>query len=99
VELGVQHQRFASERDFVARFLLPKLKEASELMGVSGVIDFYVEKPVNGTPDLTVEKGGGGPPRAKNGANASYKQFAITFLTKMFLTNLSDCWRVSTNLL
>ncbi|MEM3737014.1 MAG: hypothetical protein QXJ75_02835 [Candidatus Bathyarchaeia archaeon] len=58
--MSSQSSRYASERDFVARFLLPKLKEAAGLLGVAEVVDFFVEKPVNGTPDLTAEKGGRG---------------------------------------
>jgi type I restriction enzyme M protein len=50
--------RFASERDFVAQFLLPKLKEAAGVVGVADVTDFHVEKRINGTPDLTAERGG-----------------------------------------
>ena len=49
---------YASERDFVARFLLPKLDEAARVIGVADVIDLYIEKPVNGTPDLVAERGG-----------------------------------------
>jgi type I restriction-modification system DNA methylase subunit len=58
--LGFQTPRYASERDFVARFLLPKLREAAERLGVADVVDFFFEKPINGTPDLTAEKGGRG---------------------------------------
>jgi len=52
--------RFASERDFVATYLFPELKEAAKQIGVVDVLDFHVEKPINGTPDLTAEKGGRG---------------------------------------
>lgn len=51
-------RRYASERDFVASYLLPRLKEASHLLGVSDIVDFHVEKPINGTPDLIAEKPG-----------------------------------------
>ncbi len=50
--------RFASERDFVARFLYPSLKEASSELGVSDVIDFSIEKRVDGIADLVAERGG-----------------------------------------
>jgi len=53
-------RRFASERDFVANYILPKLKEASRILGVANVVDFHVEKRVNGVADLTAEKGGKG---------------------------------------
>jgi len=53
--------RFVSERDFVAQFLLPRLKEATRLIQVANIIDFHVEKRMNGgTADLVVEKGGRG---------------------------------------
>jgi type I restriction-modification system DNA methylase subunit len=58
--LGTENQVYASERDFVARFLLPKLKEAAERLGFLSVIDFWVEKSVDGIPDLSAEKGGKG---------------------------------------
>jgi type I restriction-modification system DNA methylase subunit len=46
----------------VARFLLPRLKEAAGVMNMAKLIDFYFEKPVKGggVPDLTAEKGGKG---------------------------------------
>jgi len=52
--------RFVSERDFVARFLLPELREAATRIGVVDLVDFYVEKSVDGIADLTAEKGGKG---------------------------------------
>lgn len=52
--------RFVSERDFVANYLLPKLKEANRVLGKDNVVEFHVEKAVNGTADLTAEKGGRG---------------------------------------
>jgi type I restriction-modification system DNA methylase subunit len=58
--LGTENQVYASERDFVAKFLLPKLTEAADRLGFHNVIDFYVEKSVDGTPDLSAEKGGRG---------------------------------------
>jgi len=58
--LSHERIRFASERDLVAQFVLPKLKEAATLAGKADTIDFHVEKRVNGTPDLTAEKGGKG---------------------------------------
>ncbi len=53
-------QGFASERDFVARFLFPKLKEAAIAIQVQDTIDLFVEKACNGTPDISAEKGGKG---------------------------------------
>jgi len=50
--------RFVSERDFVANSLLPRLKEAARLVGISDVVDFHVEPSINGTPDLTAERAG-----------------------------------------
>jgi len=52
--------RFVSERDFVANYLLPRLKEAARILGKSDIVEFHIEKPVNGTADLTAEKGGRG---------------------------------------
>jgi len=51
-------QRFASERDFVASYVLPRMKEAARVIGVADVVDFHVEKPIDGTPDLMAEKAG-----------------------------------------
>jgi len=51
-------RRFAGERDFVAQFLLPRLKEAAGVLGVSDVVDFAVEKPVDGYADLAAERAG-----------------------------------------
>lgn len=50
--------RFVSERDFVARYLLPTLKTASEEMGVSDIVEIYIEKSVDGIADLVAEKAG-----------------------------------------
>jgi len=50
--------RFVSERDFVASYLLPRLREAARLLGVSDVIDFHVEPTIDGKPDLIAEKAG-----------------------------------------
>jgi len=58
--LSIENQVYASERDFVASFLLPKLREAAERLGFLNVIDFHVEKAVDGIPDLSAEKGGKG---------------------------------------
>lgn len=59
--MSSQPSRFASERDFVARFLLPRLEEAARLLKVSNVVDFHVEKSINGgVVDLMAEKGGRG---------------------------------------
>jgi type I restriction-modification system DNA methylase subunit len=52
--------RFASERDFVASFLLPKFKEAARILGKADLVDFHVERPVDGTADLTADKAGKG---------------------------------------
>ncbi|MEM3653033.1 MAG: N-6 DNA methylase, partial [Nitrososphaerales archaeon] len=52
--------RYRSERDFVANYVLPRLKEAAERLGVAGVVDFHVEPSIDGRPDLTAEKGGRG---------------------------------------
>ena len=49
---------YASERDFVARFILPKLQEAGQSLGVHDVVDIYFEKTQNGTPDISIENGG-----------------------------------------
>jgi len=51
---------FASERDFAAQFLLPTLKEAADELGVSNVLDFHLDKTVDGIADLTVERAGRG---------------------------------------
>jgi len=50
--------RFLSERDFVAGYLLPRFREAAGVLGVSDVVDFHIEPPVDGRPDLTVERAG-----------------------------------------
>jgi len=50
--------RFVSERDFVANRILPKLKEASRILGVADIVEFHVETPIDGIADLTAEKGG-----------------------------------------
>ncbi|MEM3386386.1 MAG: N-6 DNA methylase [Nitrososphaerales archaeon] len=52
--------RYRSERDFVANYVLPRLKEAAERLGVAGVVDFHVEPSIDGRPDLTAERGGRG---------------------------------------
>ena len=52
---------FASERDFVARFLLPNLEEAAKRIGVDKEVDFAVEPHADGgPPDLTITRGGKG---------------------------------------
>ncbi|MDG6971368.1 MAG: N-6 DNA methylase [Nitrososphaerota archaeon] len=52
---------FASERDFVARYLLPTLEAASHTIGTIGELDFSVEPHAEGgSPDLTVTRGGKG---------------------------------------
>ena len=58
--MSTENRVFASERDFVASFLLPKLREAADRLGFLNVIDFHVEKSVDGIPDLSAEKGGKG---------------------------------------
>jgi type I restriction-modification system DNA methylase subunit len=50
-------QPYASERDFVARFLLPKLQDALLALGLQQSVDVFMEKAYNGTPDISVEKG------------------------------------------
>ena len=39
--------RYASERDFVAQFILPKIKAAATVLDVTDVMDFAVEKKVH----------------------------------------------------
>ncbi|MFQ5974802.1 MAG: class I SAM-dependent DNA methyltransferase [Candidatus Hydrothermarchaeales archaeon] len=56
----VVSMQYTSERDFVANYLLPELKGTARKIGVSDVVEFHVEKPVNGIADLTAEKGGKG---------------------------------------
>lgn len=56
--MSISLKRFASERDLVARYILPKLEEASKVLGYSDAIDLYVEKSINGTPDLSLYRGG-----------------------------------------
>jgi len=51
-------RRFVGERDFVANFLLPRLKEAAGILGVSDVVDFSVDKPVDGYADIAAERAG-----------------------------------------
>lgn len=51
-------RKFASERDFVARFLYPCLQEASSELGISESMDIFIEKKINGIPDVVVEKDG-----------------------------------------
>jgi len=47
-----------SEQDFVANYLLPKLKEASGIIGVRELVEFHVNEQVDGIADLTVERAG-----------------------------------------
>jgi type I restriction-modification system DNA methylase subunit len=49
---------FVSEQDFVSTWLLPRLREAANVVAGPGMIDFHVNRKVNGWADLTVEKGG-----------------------------------------
>ena len=51
-------KRFVSERDFVARFLYPSLQAASSELGTSEIVDIFIEKRINGIPDIVVEKAG-----------------------------------------
>jgi len=52
---------YASERDFVARYLLRSLEDALKVVGVENTVDIYIEKSVDGgTPDLSVECAGRG---------------------------------------
>ena len=53
--------RFRSEADLVAKYLYPKLDEASRILGMDNVIDLHVN-PNNmiGIPDIIAEKGGKG---------------------------------------
>jgi hypothetical protein len=56
-----QPARFVSEQDFVSGWLLPRLREAANVVQAPGLMDFHVNKKVNhGWADLTVEKGGKG---------------------------------------
>lgn len=54
--------KYKSERDFVARFLLPKLDEAARVLGYGDLIDPSMEpqKHGGGIPDLVAYKGGQG---------------------------------------
>jgi methylase of polypeptide subunit release factors len=49
---------FVSEQDFVSTWLLPKLREAANVVESPGLLDFHINKKVNGWADLTVEKAG-----------------------------------------
>ncbi len=52
-------QQWVSERDFVAQYVLTKMKEAAGLLGVSDIMDFHMEAKVNGgTADLIALKSG-----------------------------------------
>ncbi len=54
-------RQYASEQDFVASFILPKMKEASILVEAKDILDFHVEKRINGgIADFTAEKAGKG---------------------------------------
>jgi len=48
--------RYHSERDFVANYIFLRLKEASRIIGLSDIIDFHVETPINGIADLTADR-------------------------------------------
>jgi len=50
--------RFVSEPDFVASYLLPRLKEAGALIEARELLDFHVNEQVDGIADLTVERAG-----------------------------------------
>ena len=53
--------RLVSEPDFVANHLLPKVKEAASVLKVSNLLDFHVEKRIDGgRADLVVERAGKG---------------------------------------
>jgi len=58
VNLMSQETGFVSEQDFVSTWLLPRLKEAANIVERPGMIDFHVNKKVNGWADLTIEKVG-----------------------------------------
>ncbi|MGC8970261.1 MAG: N-6 DNA methylase, partial [Conexivisphaera sp.] len=52
-------QQWESERDFVAQYVLMRMKEAAGLLGVSDIMDFHVEAKVGGgTADLIALKAG-----------------------------------------
>jgi type I restriction-modification system DNA methylase subunit len=51
-------KRYVSEEDLRANYLLPRLQEASRLIGVSDIVDFHLGERVNGTADITAEKSG-----------------------------------------
>jgi SAM-dependent methyltransferase len=52
------NDRFVSESDLVAKYLLPKLKDASVSLGQGLLVDFHVNEQVDGIADLTVGRGG-----------------------------------------
>jgi len=56
--MGSIMQRFVGERDFVSRFLLPQLKDAAANLGVSDLVDFFIDKRVDGFADLVAERAG-----------------------------------------
>lgn len=58
--MSISVRQYASERDMVAQYLLPKVKEASRVLGYGDSIDLFMEKKINGTPDLSLYKGGKG---------------------------------------
>ncbi len=61
VTLTSQSSRYVSERDFVAQYLLSKIKESARVIQVADLLDFHIEKRINGgTADLVVEKAGRG---------------------------------------
>ncbi len=52
-------ERWRSERDFVAQYVLPKMKEAAIALGVSDILDFHFDVPVDGgIADLFAERAG-----------------------------------------
>lgn len=51
--------RYLSERDFVARYALPRLEEAARVLGVQEVLDFHVDTRVDGgIADLYADRAG-----------------------------------------
>jgi type I restriction-modification system DNA methylase subunit len=52
---------YASERDFVAQYLLPALQAALRVVAPEEPVDLYIEKRIDGgTADLSAERGGKG---------------------------------------
>jgi type I restriction-modification system DNA methylase subunit len=55
----LQSGRYGSERDFVAQFVLPRMKEAARVQGVADILDFHVDVAVDGgVADLFATRAG-----------------------------------------